>query len=168
MSLWVSTPRITSSARAGWSCVVSGGWGKLAVVTRLLGLGLVADAGPVGGQNCDGAQCSKAPIGTRSPSRRRQSPLGAGRRQILNRASAASCPTGQAPGPQRHTTMLTVVPHQDDRAAELGVGADDQIAVVLPAEALRFVLAAPVLADRVDQPGPLAGLVAGHARHGDA
>jgi hypothetical protein len=48
------------------------------------------------------------------------------------------------------------------------VGADNQVAVVLPDEALRFVLAAPILADRVDKPGPLAGLVTGHARHGDA
>jgi hypothetical protein len=49
-----------------------------------------------------------------------------------------------------------VVPDQDNRAAELEAGADDQVAEVAPAEALRFVLAAPVLADGVDEPGPLA------------
>jgi len=44
-------------------------------------------------------------------------------------------------------------------------GADEQVTEVASAEALRLVLAAPVLADAVDQPGPFAGFVAGHAGH---
>jgi hypothetical protein len=40
-------------------------------------------------------------------------------------------------------------------------------AEVPPAEALRLVLAAPVLADRVDRSGTLTGLIADHACHRD-
>lgn len=60
-----------------------------------------------------------------------------------------------------------VVPDQHDRAAELGAGTQDQIPEVAPSEALRLVLTPVVLADRVDQTGTLAALVAGHARHRD-
>lgn len=58
-----------------------------------------------------------------------------------------------------------VIPNQHNRAAELSVRANDQNTEVPPAEALRLILAAPVLAYRIDQPGPLAGFVAGHTRH---
>jgi hypothetical protein len=100
-----------------------------------------------------------------SPCRRWQSPLGPGRRQILNRAPAASCPTGQAPGPQRHTMMVMVVPDEDERAAELLVGGDQQVSVVAPGEAFAPVTVAVVPAGPVDQPGSVAGFVAG--RRGD-
>lgn len=58
-----------------------------------------------------------------------------------------------------------VVPDQDDRAAELDAGADQQFAPVASAEALGLVLVFGVLADGVEEPGPLARLVAGHACH---
>lgn len=72
----------------------------LVMVTRLLDRhGAVADVAPVTGQNCDGALCGKAPIGTRSPVRRQQVPPGTTGRQILNKAAWASCPTGQTLAP---------------------------------------------------------------------
>lgn len=59
----------------------------------------MADVGPVGGQNCDGAWCGKAPIETRPPVRWQQPPPRTAGRQILNKATWASCPTGQTLAP---------------------------------------------------------------------
>jgi hypothetical protein len=139
------------------------------MVTRLLDRhGAVADVGPVGGQNCDGALCGKAPIGTRPPVRRQQAPPGTTGRQILNKAAWASCPTGQTLAPGRRPTSLTIVPDHHDRAAELLVCGDQQVPVVAPGEAFASVATAVVVAGPVGQPGPVAGFVAGQGGDGDA
>ncbi|MFF7251551.1 helicase associated domain-containing protein [Embleya sp. NPDC008237] len=63
----------------------------------------------------------------------------------------------------RDQVHAQVVPHEHDEAAEPCTGADARVTVALPTEALRLVLTAPVLADRVDRTRPLAGPVADHS-----
>jgi hypothetical protein len=59
---------------------------------------------------------------------------------------------------------LIVVPDEHDRAAELLLGDDQQVAVVAPGETLAPVPAAVVPAGPVDQSRPVAGFVAGQRR----
>ena len=63
---------------------------------------------------------------------------------------------------------VEVVPDEHDRAAELSVGGDEQVAVVGPGEALASVASAVIAAGRVNQPGPLARFVAGQCGDRDA
>ena len=63
---------------------------------------------------------------------------------------------------------VEVVPDEHDRAAELLMGSDEQVAVVGPGEALASVASAVVTARPVDQPGAFTGLVAGQGGNGDA
>lgn len=63
---------------------------------------------------------------------------------------------------------VEVVPDEHDRAAELLVGGDQQVPVVAPGEAFAAVASAVVPAWPVDQPGPVAGFVAGQRRDGYA
>src|SRR6185437_9951435 len=75
-SLWVSTPRMTSSAAlSSWSPDTS--WGMLGMVMCLLianGTDGHRRAG-VGGQNCDGALLTARPLsGHAHPVRRQQAP----------------------------------------------------------------------------------------------
>ncbi len=49
---------------------------------------------------------------------------------------------------QRHTANLTVVPHEDDRATELLVGCDAEVAVAIPGEALARALEQEVVTGR--------------------
>lgn len=61
---------------------------------------------------------------------------------------------------------VEVVPDEHDLAAELLVGGDQQVTVAAPGEALASVAAAVVPAWSVDQPGSVAGFVAGQRGDG--
>lgn len=85
---------VGASRKDGSGCAV--GVDGIGLATLDLGLGLVADAGPVGGQNCDGA-CAAKPL-----SGHVHLVGGSAYRKPTDHpkpASTASCPTGQAPVP---------------------------------------------------------------------
>src|SRR5690606_2843600 len=67
-----------------------------------------------------------------------------------------------------HRARNTVVPDQDDRAAELPVCGDQWGAVVAPGAAFASVAVAVIAAWPVDQPGPVTEFVGGQGCDGDA